>query len=58
MSRFAQWDGARRALVALFPEVTPHSEVSALHIDYWLWHEGQVQGPGIRPYHRTRTIYY
>ena len=48
------WAGElmRQALVARFPEVT------ALHIDYWLWHEGQYQGPNVRPYHRTRTIYY
>jgi len=48
------WAGElmRRALVTRYPQVT------ALHVDYWLWHEGQVQGPDIRPYHRTRTIYY
>jgi hypothetical protein len=48
------WAGElmRRALVARFPEVR------ALHVDYWLWHAGQVQGPGVQPYHRTRTIYY
>ena len=34
------------------------AEVTALHIDYWLWREGQIQGPGIKPYHRTRSIYY
>lgn len=42
----------RRALVSRFPGVM------ALHIDYWLWHEGQVKRQAIRPYHRTRTIYY
>jgi len=42
----------RRELVTRFPQVT------ALHVDYWLWREGQVQGPDVRPYHRTRTIYY
>jgi hypothetical protein len=42
----------RRELVARFPKIT------TLHIDYWLWREGQRQGPGIQPYHRTRTIYY
>jgi hypothetical protein len=54
------WAGElmRRALVARLPHITPHSEVRALHIDYWLWREGQVQGSGIKPYHRTRTIYY
>lgn len=48
------WAGElmRQALVSRFPQVT------ALHIDYWLWREGQHQGPGIQPYHRTRTIYY
>jgi hypothetical protein len=42
----------RQELLPRFPEVT------ALHIDYWLWHEGQIQGPGIQPYHRVRSIYY
>ncbi len=42
----------RRALLSRFPKVT------ALHIDYWLWHEGQAKGRAVRPYHRTRTIYY
>ncbi len=42
----------RRQLLPRFPEVT------ALHIDYWLWREGQTQGPGIQPYHRVRSIYY
>ncbi|MEE9615423.1 MAG: queuosine salvage family protein [Anaerolineae bacterium] len=48
------WAGElmRQALVSRFPQVT------ALHIDYWLWREGQRQGPDVRPYHRTRTIYY
>ena len=48
------WAGElmRQALVPRFPQVT------ALHVDYWLWHEGQRQGPDLRPYHRTRTIYY
>jgi hypothetical protein len=48
------WAGElmRRALVPRFLQVT------ALHVDYWLWNEGQVQGPDVRPYHRTRTIYY
>jgi hypothetical protein len=34
------------------------AEVTALHVDYWLWHAGQVQGPDVQPYHRTRSIYY
>jgi hypothetical protein len=34
----------RRVLVPRMPEVT------ALHLDYWLWYA--VQGPGIKPYHR------
>ena len=48
------WAGElmRRAFVARFPKV------SALHIDYWLWREGQIQGPGIKPYHRTHSIHY
>lgn len=54
------WAGElmRQALVCRFPQITPHPEVTALHIDYWLWRKGQLQGPDIRPYHRTRTIYY
>jgi hypothetical protein len=27
-------------------------------IDYWLWREGQKQGPSIKPYPRVRSIYY
>ena len=48
------WAGElmRRTLTPRLPGIT------ALRIDYWLWREGQVQGPGVRPYHRTRTIYY
>ena len=48
------WAGElmRQALLPRFPQVT------ALHIDYWLWSEGQRQGPDVRPYHRTRTVYY
>ncbi len=48
------WAGElmRRALVSRLPQVT------ALHVDYWLWHKGRYQGPAVRPYHRTRTIYY
>ncbi len=48
------WAGElmRQALISRF------SQVTALHVDYWLWREGQVQGPDVRPYHRTRTIYY
>jgi len=48
------WAGElmRQALAARFPQIT------ALHVDYWLWREGQAKGPSIRPYHRTRTIYY
>ncbi len=48
------WAGElmRRALTTRLPWVT------ALHIDYWLWHEGQTQGPDIKPYHRTRSMYY
>jgi len=48
------WAGEliRQTLVSRFPEI------SALHVDYWLWREGQRQGANVRPYHRTRTIYY
>ncbi len=42
----------RRRLVSDWPWVT------GLHIDYWLWLQGQIKGPDIRPYHRTRSIYY
>ena len=54
------WAGElmRRALVSRLPQVTPRSKVTAMHIDYWLWREGQAKGPDIQPYHRTRTIYY
>ncbi len=45
-------DLMRQALIPRRPEIT------ALHIDYWLWREGQAKGPAIKPYHRTRTIYY
>ncbi len=38
--------------------VTRRAAVTALHIDYWLWYAGQVQGPDVPPYHRARTIYY
>lgn len=31
---------------------------SAFEIDWWLWQKGQEPLPDIRPYHRTRTIYY
>jgi hypothetical protein len=33
-------------------------ERSASEIDYRLWSESQTQAPDMRPYHRTRTIYY
>jgi hypothetical protein len=42
----------RRALVPRLPQVT------ALHLDYWLWYAGRDQGPGIKPYHRTLTTAY
>jgi len=42
----------RRNLVARLPEIT------ALHIDYWLWFAGRQQGPGVKPYHRTLTTGY
>ena len=48
------WAGElmRQALVSRLPWVT------GLQVDYWLWREGRVQGPDVRPYHRTRTVYY
>jgi hypothetical protein len=42
----------RRALIPRLPQVT------ALHLDYWLWYAGRDQGPGIKPYHRTLTTAY
>jgi hypothetical protein len=33
-------------------------ERSASEIDYRLWSESQAPRPDMRPYHRTRTIYY
>jgi Potential Queuosine, Q, salvage protein family len=33
-------------------------ERSASEIDYRLWSESQTPAPDMRPYHRTRTIYY
>ncbi|MBI4530042.1 MAG: hypothetical protein HY709_00845, partial [Candidatus Latescibacteria bacterium] len=34
------------------------SNITAAHIDYYLWSEGQNHSPDRKPYHRTRTIYY
>jgi hypothetical protein len=31
---------------------------SASELDYRLWSESQAPTPDMRPYHRTRTIYY
>jgi hypothetical protein len=42
----------RRAIIPRMPQVT------ALHLDYWLWYAGRDQGPGIKPYHRTLTTAY
>ncbi len=42
----------RRALALRVPEIT------ALHLDYWLWAAGRQQGPDIEPYHRTLTTAY
>jgi hypothetical protein len=42
----------RRTLAPRLPEV------SAMHLDYWLWDAGRQQGPDIRPYHRTLTTAY
>ncbi len=40
----------RRELVTRLPEIT------ALHIDYWLWFAGREQGPDVKSYHRTLTL--
>jgi hypothetical protein len=40
---------------ALAPRLT---QVTALHLDYWLWYAGRDQGSGIKPYHRTLTTAY
>jgi hypothetical protein len=42
----------RRALVPRLPDLT------ALHLDYWLWYAGRQQGPDVKPYHRTLTTAY
>jgi hypothetical protein len=42
----------RRSLTPRLPEIT------ALHLDYWLWYAGRQQGPDILPYHRTLTTAY
>jgi len=42
----------RRALAPRLPEVT------ALHLDYWLWYAGRQQGPEFEPYRRTITTAY
>jgi hypothetical protein len=42
----------RRSLAPRRPEVT------ALHLDYWLWYAGRQQGPDVQPYHRTLTTAY
>jgi hypothetical protein len=41
-----------RALAERLPDVT------ALHLDYWLWAAGRYQGPKTKPYHRTVTTAY
>ncbi len=48
------WAGElmRRALLPRLPDVT------AMHIDYWLWSAGQQQGALKQPYHRTLTTAY
>ena len=48
------WAGAciRRALQPRFPEVT------AIHLDGFLWTAGQDRSRPMRPYHRTRSIFY
>jgi hypothetical protein len=48
------WTGElmRRELRPRAPELT------ASHIDFWLWEAGQAKSPGDKPYHRTRTTAY
>jgi hypothetical protein len=48
------WAGElmKRTLSDRFPGIT------AAHIDYYLWSEGQNHPSDGKPYHRTRTIYY
>jgi hypothetical protein len=48
------WAGEqlRRALLSRAPEIT------AAHIDFWLWETGQRRSPEDRPYHRTLTTAY
>jgi hypothetical protein len=48
------WAGElmRRALAPRIPDVT------AMHIDYWLWSAGQQQSALKQPYHRTLTTAY
>ena len=42
----------RQVLAARIPEIT------ALHLDYWLWAAGRAQGPELQTYHRTLTTSY
>ncbi len=48
------WAGERirQALLGRAPEIT------AAHIDFWLWETGQRKSPDDRPYHRTLTTAY
>lgn len=48
------WAGERlrRALLDRAPEIT------AAHVDFWLWETGQSKSPDDLPYHRTLTTAY
>ena len=48
------WAGERirQALLGRAPEIT------AAHIDFWLWETSQRKSPDARPYHRTLTTAY
>jgi hypothetical protein len=40
-------------------ELRSHApNLTASHIDFWLWEAGQAKSPGDRPYHRTLTTAY
>ena len=48
------WAGERirQALLDRAPEIT------AAHVDFWLWETGQTKSPADLPYHRTLTTAY
>jgi hypothetical protein len=40
-------------------ELRPRTpQLTASHIDFWLWEVGQAKSPGDKPYHRTLTTAY